>query len=66
MRKNYSTPDMTGLGGFSLVLYVMIMDFFSIGQMEGAPEPEDGVQMERICMDVDGADLPFSDKYVRK
>jgi hypothetical protein len=33
-----------------------------LGQMDGAPEPEEGVQMERICMDVDGADLPFSDK----
>ncbi len=58
---------MTGQGGFSLVLYVMIVDYcFPKGQMEGAPEPEDGVQLERICMDVDGADLPFSDKYVRK
>ncbi len=22
-----------------------------VGQMDGAPDPEDGVQMERICMD---------------
>jgi hypothetical protein len=46
--------------------YIVIVDYcFPKGQMEGAPEPEDGVQLERICMDVDGADLPFSDKYVR-
>jgi len=35
----------------------------SQGLLDQAPEP-DGVSMERLAMDIDGADLPFSDNSV--
>lgn len=35
----------------------------SPGQLSAAPDPE-GVRLERICLDVDGMDLPFTDNSV--